>query len=217
MVEAVPGDIITVNPAEVHDGIPLADRPRCWRMLYFDEPVLREAASGLADDASTAYEFHAPVLRDACAVSLFDNLFRLCNDGQNDKMDALLKEEFLLGLLARLGEPRRKRESGIAAGIVRAKAAIDASPAHAFTLSELAALSGVNPFRTIRMFSRATGFTPHAYLMQRRVELARELIRGGNGLANAAMTAGFSDQSHLTRTFSARFGYTPGVYAGAFS
>mgnify|MGYP001080865632 CR=1 FL=1 len=218
MVEAAPGDIITVNPAEIHDGVPLAGKPRRWRMLYFDESVLREAASDLADDALAAYEFHAPVLRAPRAVPLFDNLFRICSDGRGDHADAMLKEECLLGLLARLGRPlRRGREPGVAAGIVRAKAAIDASPAHAFTLAELAALGGVNPFQTIRMFARATGFTPHAYLMQRRVELARDLIRGGSGLADAAMAAGFSDQSHLTRAFAARFGYTPGVYASAFS
>lgn len=216
-VEAAPGDIITVNPAEVHDGAPLAGSPRRWRMLYFDESVLQAAASGLADDASAAFEFHAPVWRDPCAVPLFDNLFGICSGGRGDRTDAMLKEECLLRLLGRLGEPRRKREAGIAGSIVRAKAAIDTDPAHAFTLAELAALGGMNPFQTIRMFARATGFTPHAYLMQRRVELARDLIRGGSGLADAAMTAGFSDQSHLTRAFSARFGYTPGVYASAFS
>lgn len=218
MVEAVQGDIITVNPAEIHDGVPLARGLRRWRMLYFDESALREAASGLADDASAAYEFHAPVLRDACAVPLFDDLFRICGNGRGERTDAMLKEECLLRLLARLGGPLRRRcEPGVAAGIARAKAAIDARPAYAFTLAELAALGGVNPFRMIRMFARATGFTPHAYLMQRRVELARDLIRGGSGLADAAMAAGFSDQSHLTRAFSARFGYTPGVYASASS
>lgn len=218
MVEAAPGDIITVNPAEIHDGAPLAGSPRRWRMLYFDESVLHETASSLADDASATYEFHAPVLRDSRAASLFDNLFRIFSDARDERADAMLKEECLLGLLARLGAPlRRGREPGVAAGIARAKAAIDASPAHAFTLAELAALGGVDPFRTIRMFARFTGFTPHAYLMQRRIELARDLIRDGSGLADAAMASGFSDQSHLTRAFSARFGYTPGVYASAFS
>jgi AraC-like DNA-binding protein len=75
----------------------------------------------------------------------------------------------------------------------------------------------MNPFQTIRMFARATGLTPHAYLVQRRIELARDLIRQRVALADVAMTAGFSDQSHLARTFVARFGYTPGTYAKAFS
>ena len=34
-VEAEAGDVITVNPGEIHDGAPMGDRPRSWRMLYF--------------------------------------------------------------------------------------------------------------------------------------------------------------------------------------
>src|SRR5260370_21382850 len=35
-VEAVAGDVIMVNPGEIHDGIPIARRIREWRMIYFD-------------------------------------------------------------------------------------------------------------------------------------------------------------------------------------
>lgn len=217
MVEAGPGDVITANPAEIHDGAPLGNGLRRWRMLYFDESVLSESVSGLADHASTTYEFHAPVLRDGRAKVLFDHLFALCDDRGCDSADRLLREQCLLGLLARLGERIRPTPSpGVAGGIARAKAAIDASPARRFTLAQLSRLSGINRYQTIRMFARATGLTPHAYLLQRRVELAHDLIRGGSNLVDAATAAGFSDQSHLTRAFIARFGYTPGTYANAF-
>lgn len=43
-VEAGPGDIITVNPSEVHDGRPIGEQPRSWRMLYL-EPAVIAAAS----------------------------------------------------------------------------------------------------------------------------------------------------------------------------
>ncbi|HEX7391267.1 MAG TPA: AraC family ligand binding domain-containing protein, partial [Acidiphilium sp.] len=52
-VEARAGNIITVNPGEIHDGIPFGDRPRGWRMLYFD-PVL--VARELAEDAPGEFE-----------------------------------------------------------------------------------------------------------------------------------------------------------------
>lgn len=217
MVEARPGDVVTVNPAEVHDGVPLGGAVRRWRMLYFDEVVVREAAFGLMDHTQATYEFKSPVLCDPRVLPLFDDVFRLCRGGRGVANDALLQEQSLLRLLAHLGDPvRPNREHGVAAGIAEAKAAIDASPTHDFTLTQLAALSGVNRYQTIRMFARATGFTPHAYLVQRRVELARDLIRGGNSLVDVAMAAGFSDQSHLTRAFVARFGYTPGTWASAF-
>jgi AraC-like DNA-binding protein len=217
MVEATTGDIITVNPGEVHDGAPLAGQPRRWRMLYFDESLLREAASGLADTASAAYEFTAPVLPASGARPMFERLFRAFTGECGGDGADLSKAESLLGLLAKLGNIASRDDThGVAAGIVLAKAAIDADPAHAFSIAQLAELSGMNPFRTIRMFARATGLTPHAYLVQRRIELARDLMRRRVALADVATTAGFSDQSHLARTFVARFGYTPGTYAKAF-
>jgi quercetin dioxygenase-like cupin family protein len=48
MVEAGAGDLITVNPNEVHDGMPLGDAGRSWKMLYL-EPAL---AAELLRDAS---------------------------------------------------------------------------------------------------------------------------------------------------------------------
>ncbi|HWI87443.1 MAG TPA: AraC family ligand binding domain-containing protein, partial [Sphingomonas sp.] len=35
-VQAEPGDVITVNPGEVHDGAPVGGTLRRWRMIYFD-------------------------------------------------------------------------------------------------------------------------------------------------------------------------------------
>lgn len=148
---------------------------------------------------------------------MFERLFRAFTGECGGDGADLSKAESLLGLLAKLGNIASRDDThGVAAGIVLAKAAIDADPAHAFSIAQLAELSGMNPFRTIRMFARATGLTPHAYLVQRRIELARDLMRRHVALADVATTAGFSDQSHLARTFVARFGYTPGTYAKAF-
>ena len=67
----------------------------------------------------------------------------------------------------------------------------------------------------LRVFSKATGQTPHAYLVNLRVNLARELLATGTRPAEAAVAAGFSDQSHLTRVFKRIVGVTPGHYARA--
>ncbi len=56
------------------------------------------------------------------------------------------------------------------------------------------------------------GLPPHAYLIQRRLDLARKAIESGISLADAAIVSGFSDQSHMTRRFKAAFGVTPGQY-----
>ncbi|MFL5636280.1 MAG: helix-turn-helix transcriptional regulator, partial [Gemmatimonadaceae bacterium] len=86
-------------------------------------------------------------------------------------------------------------------------------PAAQVTLSDLAAEAGMSRFQLLRAFSRQLGLTPHAYIRQRRIHLARRLLRARVGLAEAAAMAGFYDQPHLTRAFVRQFGVTPRQYA----
>ena len=99
--------------------------------------------------------------------------------------------------------------------LARVRERIDDDPSIDHPLAELAALAGLSRFQLLRAFRRATGLTPHAYIVQRRLETARRLMREGAALAEAAAGAGFADQSHLHRTFRARYGFSPGAYGGA--
>ncbi|HEY8859083.1 MAG TPA: helix-turn-helix domain-containing protein, partial [Gaiellales bacterium] len=53
------------------------------------------------------------------------------------------------------------------------------------------------------------------YRTMRRLELARHAIAAGAPLVDAAATAGFADQSHMTRQFKRAYGITPGRWAAA--
>jgi AraC-like DNA-binding protein len=83
------------------------------------------------------------------------------------------------------------------------------------TLVELAREAGMSRYQLIRGFKRELGLPPHAYLLQRRLALARRLVRAGRELAEAAMAAGFFDQSHLSRCFVRQFGVPPKRYASS--
>jgi AraC-like DNA-binding protein len=67
----------------------------------------------------------------------------------------------------------------------------------------------------LRGFARATGATPHAYILQRRIRLARHLLAAGMETAHASVQAGFADQSHMTRGFVRQLGVTPSHYRRA--
>ncbi|TKB15692.1 MAG: helix-turn-helix domain-containing protein, partial [Mesorhizobium sp.] len=73
----------------------------------------------------------------------------------------------------------------------------------------------VTRFQVIRDFNKAIGLTPAAYIRDRRLRRASALIERGFGLADAAIAAGFADQSHLSRTFRAMHGMTPGMFRRA--
>jgi AraC-like DNA-binding protein len=97
----------------------------------------------------------------------------------------------------------------------KALARLDGDPASPIGLTELAELAGVSRFQLLRGFAREVGTTPHAYLMQRRIQSARRLLVAGRPIVEAAIEAGFADQSHLTRAFVRQFGITPGRYVAA--
>jgi AraC family transcriptional regulator len=80
------------------------------------------------------------------------------------------------------------------------------------SLREMADLAAISPFHFQRLFRAATGFTPHAYVMARRMERARRLL-GDLGLpvADVAGSLGFSDLSHFRRNFRRQFNTSPGA------
>jgi AraC family transcriptional regulator len=78
------------------------------------------------------------------------------------------------------------------------------------SLDEIAAAAGLSPYHFTRQFKAATGLAPHAYLIARRVERAKDLLtRTDLPVAAVAAAAGFSHQSHLTRHFKRLVGTTP--------
>ena len=210
MVEACAGDVITVNPGEVHDGMPIGETGRTWRMLYLDPAVLAGMVVETRDTTTGAFEFHEPVIRGprtrARLAALLDTVSRPAADG--------LDEEALLLLLADLVGARAATGTG-GDRLRAARMRIDDDPVQMASLADLAAGTGLNRFQFLRAFARETGLTPHAYRLQRRIDRARRLIAAGLPLASAAADAGFTDQSHFTRHFVARYGISPGAYQRA--
>lgn len=82
------------------------------------------------------------------------------------------------------------------------------------TLETLASVVGRSRFHFARLFKASTGETPHQYVVRRRVERARELLRASGVIAEVAAAVGFASQSHLTAHIRRAFGCTPGQLVG---
>jgi len=80
------------------------------------------------------------------------------------------------------------------------------------SLSKLADLVSLSPYHFARAFQREIGLPPHAYLEGVRIRKAREFLDQGETVVSAALSAGYSDQSHLTHRFKRFLGITPGQY-----
>ncbi|KJF73323.1 AraC family transcriptional regulator [Agrobacterium arsenijevicii] len=216
MVEAEAGHVITVNPGEIHDGISLGQGGRAWRMLYLDIDIVQDAIADISEKDHGTFEFAYPV-----DIRPLADRFRMLFSAMTatDRPDDTLHcDETLLMLLAGAMETvSTPRETVAPDSIRRAKSRIDDDPARPFRLTDLAQEAGMSQFRFLRSFARATGLTPHSYLLQRRLHLARGALSKGAPPADVAFSAGFSDQSHLNRLFVRQFGVTPAAYRAAVS
>lgn len=93
----------------------------------------------------------------------------------------------------------------------RVQAMIDLRLDEPLTLAELAAEAGLSRMHFAAQFRAATGCSPHAYLLSRRIEAAKRLLaEGDTALVQVALRVGFLAQSHFTTVFKRMTGETPG-------
>lgn len=81
------------------------------------------------------------------------------------------------------------------------------------TLSEMAAMMDATELHFLRGFGAAVGMTPHAYLIETRLQAARRLLENSEmPLGVIAAECGFSQQAHFGDAFRRTFGLTPREY-----
>ena len=100
-----------------------------------------------------------------------------------------------------------------AARIQRIADHVDAHVHETLTVEHLAELAGMSRSKFAAMFKRSTGMSPHQFVVARRIERTRELLRAPElRLSEIADVVGFSSQSHMTSTFRRHTGLTPLEY-----
>jgi AraC family transcriptional regulator, activator of mtrCDE len=97
----------------------------------------------------------------------------------------------------------------------RAVTAMLRAPALDWTLDELAAESHVSRATLVRMFRKAAGIAPLAFLAELRLGLAHQRLASTSvSLAQVAAAVGYDSESAFARAFQRRFGISPGKLRG---
>ena len=206
------GQACLINPGQVHAGGPVREAFFSYTMLYLSLDLVRSLAEDLGRRPCGAPEFTA-LVSDRPDVCRSLQRLALCLD-QGDELAAESAVVRALGdvLLAHGGM------AGDAPGpdrgfVRRAREMLAADLDRKVAIRDMAAALGVSQYHFLRAFKRQTGLPPHVFRTQRRVELARSLVRRGTPLSEVAQLTGFTDQSHFTNTFKLYTGVTPGRYA----
>ncbi len=212
-VVAPAGRINTVNPDEVHTGQAAAEGGWSYRMFYFSADVLQQMGEEVFGRPVSLPFFTAGVIEDPDLAGLIRQAHSQLSDPRTARLE---KETLWLTMVSLLivrhtyDPPTLGRAGREEASIRRVIDFLDAHFAQDLSVGALAAVACLSPYHFIRVFARQTGLTPHAWLMQLRARKAKALLDQGLAIADVAAQTGFSDQSHLTKTFKRILGYTPG-------
>ncbi len=163
---------------------------------------------------------HLPPREVARCRSILDALRRLARKDPAalfaDELGLLLQ---FLGALARHipTELVRKTDALSHSAVAAAIRLIDERPADPWTLTSLAQRVHVEPTYFVRLFRKAVGLPPMAYLTNRRAELAAVLLRDTvEPVSEVGRLVGWPDPNHFSRRFREKFGLSPSHYRQRF-
>ncbi|MDD2058016.1 AraC family transcriptional regulator [Pseudomonas sp. GD03860] len=200
------GTVVMMNPGVVHTCNPIHGEPWSYLMLYVDLSWLQ----ALGFQPFEAIRSDSPIVYRALC-QLFEVL--LDDQGSTPGKDAALRI-FFGELIQRFGSSPAGRGQGNPR-LLAAAAFIREHCTQPLRLEDIGAAAGLSTSYLIRAFKQQFGLTPHAYLLDQRVQYARAQLRRGRLIAEVALEAGFADQAHLQRAFKRLLAATPGHYRSA--
>lgn len=203
MRHGIPGNTLVLHPDELHDGMAGTEAGFRYRMAYVDPALIQQVLGG----ESLPY----------VPGGLSDDL-RLYNASQpfvqamDHPLDSLEEQDALFDLAMALravaGKPRGRKMLDYQA-TKRARDFIMANLHMTITLGMLEHASGRERWSLSRDFRALFGTSPYRFVTLRRLDLFRALILDQFTLVDAALAAGFHDQSHMTRHFTICYGVSP--------
>jgi AraC-like DNA-binding protein len=211
---SVPGRAILIEPGALHDGHAPEAGGFTYAMLYLPQAWVERAARRLDLPGLAGVEaaFGRTLVDDRALVDAIRQAFVALHGNEG----RLARDQTLDRLLLQLGAQLRAAPlTGYPAAspaIARVRDLLHEHMDGNLGLDELAEVAGIDRFRLTRLFQRAFGTSPHAYLVRLRLRAARRLLATGRTPAQVAAEVGFADQSHLGRWFRRAYRMTPAAY-----
>jgi AraC-like DNA-binding protein len=203
MTHSLPGTTMVIHPDETHDGRASSVEGFKYRMIYVEPALIQQILGGKP----------LPFIPSGHTTDL--RLYRASEvllQSLDCPIDPLQEQDALYDVARALSDASgvivsRKSFDYVAAE--RAREYIHSALGRSITLEEIAAHAGRDRWALSRDFRLLFGTSPYRYLTMRRLDLVRSLLAQGKSLVDAAMTAGFTDQSHMTRQFRSTYGMPP--------
>lgn len=209
------GDMILFNPMENHACEQVDEEALDWRCLNI-EPQVMDWITAEIMDGTGGLVLKANVISQAELVPGLSELHQMVMAQVHDLRKEELFYFFMEQLIAEYGETAVRSPAVPVRELQEACDYMESCYMEPVSLDQLSRVSGLNKYTLLRSFTVNRGITPYQYLSTIRVNKAKRLLEDGIALSEAAVMAGFSDQSHFTRFFKSFIGVTPKVYQAMF-
>lgn len=207
------GDLVLMNPDWSHACNPIENQPWAYLMLYVDTAWLTQLRyiEGLLEQPHWQDIANAVMTDEGLYQGYCTMVARLLDDKREllDKQTQVVK--YLSALMHKISNQvvfEAKRPSTL-------KALADYLDQHCtqeLSLDDLCIRSGYSPSYLINTFKKHFGMTPHAYIVNKRIQYGQRELKKGTTIIDTALSAGFADQAHFQRTFKRLVAATPNQY-----
>ena len=221
IIRLTPGDLLFINPMELHRPITDQDKPVCERFVLW---VNREYLEGLSTAQvklnscfDTSHPNHSHLIRPAKAerAVLMARMGELVRESYSKDFgsDISARGIFLqlmvqLNRLA-LGTERHQEGEELSPLVQNAMSYIGENLSSALSLEEIAGQLFVSKYHLSHAFSREVGVSVYRYIMLRRLMLARQQLTAGESAGQVCRNCGFSDYTSFYRAFKSEYGISP--------
>lgn len=199
-----PYSVFLLKPHLMHAHYPIADLGWSFKSLYLSTDFMKHLLKGTAMNKMSDH----PILINDRA--LFKQYMRI----HANKLlpDEALIADFIRQLSGKAIQMADDTVSGLPEKIIALKQHLYEQSNQKLGLKNLADIYQIDKYQLIRQFSQHLGVTPNTYLTILRIEKARKMLNDGYPVVEAALEAGFYDQSHFHHNFVYYTGVTPGNF-----
>ncbi len=209
------GALLLINPFEVHCCNPIKKQARTYHMMFLEPDWCHKIQKNIFGERIKSFvPFKRTILESKELYKeyietnklLFTNAFYI---EKEEKLISFVMKLFFQECSINSIEINEDENNTI---FKKVKAIIDKNINENITLSEIEKETNINQYKIIRVFKNKINQTPHAYLMNAKINKAKELIKKGVSISDVYFLLGFFDQSHFIRNFKKIVATTPKQY-----
>lgn len=221
IIRLSPGDLLFINPMELHRPITDPGSPVCERFVLWVNREYLESLStptvSLTGCFDTTQPNHSHLVRPAKAerAVLMARMGELVRESYSkDFGSSLSAQGIFLQLMVQLnrlalGTERQQEGEELSSLVQNAMAYIGENLGSALSLEEIAGKLFISKYHLSHAFSREVGVSVYRYIMLRRLMVARQQLAAGESAGQVCRNCGFSDYTSFYRAFKSEYGVSP--------